>query len=103
MGKGHRKILNTKIAFEILPKGKRPKPGYAKIRCHMVFDVKMDMTRKARFVAGGHMVDAPSELAYATVASRDSVRIILMLASLNNLKVMACDIQNTYLNALPRE
>ena len=98
-----KEILNTKIAFEILPKGKRPHPGYAKIRCHMVFDVKMDMTRKARFVAGGHMVDAPSELTFATVATRDSVRIILMLASLNNLKIMACDIQNAYLNALPRE
>ena len=27
--------------------------SYQKIRCHMIFDVKMDFTRKARFVAGG--------------------------------------------------
>jgi hypothetical protein len=28
--------------------------GYTEIRCHMIFDVKMDFLRKARFVAGGH-------------------------------------------------
>lgn len=28
--------------------------GYTEIKCHMIFDVKMDFTRKARFVAGGH-------------------------------------------------
>jgi hypothetical protein len=30
--------------------------GYQEIRCHMVFDIKMDgnFTRKARLVAGGH-------------------------------------------------
>ena len=29
--------------------------GFQEIACHMIFDVKMDLTRKARFVAGGHM------------------------------------------------
>ena len=27
--------------------------GYQEIRCHVIFDVKMDFTRKARFVADG--------------------------------------------------
>jgi hypothetical protein len=27
--------------------------GFQKIYCHIVFDVKIDLTRKARFVAGG--------------------------------------------------
>jgi hypothetical protein len=30
--------------------------GFQEIGCHLVFDVKMDFTRKARFVAGGHTV-----------------------------------------------
>ena len=35
--------------------GKEPSMiGYQEIRCHVIFDVKMDFTRKARFVAGGH-------------------------------------------------
>jgi hypothetical protein len=29
--------------------------GFQEIGCHLVFDVKMDFTWKARFVAGGHM------------------------------------------------
>lgn len=28
--------------------------GFQFIKCHIIFDVKIDFTRKARFVAGGH-------------------------------------------------
>ena len=45
--------------------------GHKEIRYHIVFDVKMDFTRKARFVAGGHMTDAPSSLTYSSVVSRE--------------------------------
>jgi hypothetical protein len=47
--------------------------GFQEIGCHLVFDVKMDFTRKARFVAGGHTTDAPAALTYSSVVSRDSV------------------------------
>ena len=30
--------------------------GYLKIWCHMIFDVKMDFTRKARFVLHSHIL-----------------------------------------------
>ena len=49
--------------------------GYTEIKCHMVFDIKMDLTRKARLVAGGHMTDAPASLTYSSVVSRDSIRV----------------------------
>ncbi len=32
---------------------------YKNIDCHMIFDVKMDLTRKARLVASGHQTDPP--------------------------------------------
>ena len=54
-------------------------------------------------VAGGHTTDVPSTLTYASVVSRDSVRIALTIAALNNLQVLACDIQNAYLTADCRE
>ena len=44
--------------------------GFQEIGCHIVFDIKMDFMRKARFVAGGHMTDTP---AYSSVVSRESV------------------------------
>ena len=54
---------------------------------------------KARFVAGGHTTETPMSLTYSSVVSRDLVRIILLIAALNGLQVMACDIQNAYLTA----
>jgi hypothetical protein len=66
----------------------------------MIFDVKMeDFRRKARFVAGGHITDTPHAMAYASVVSRESVRIALTLADLNDLDVKMADIENAYLTA----
>ena len=43
------------------------------IGCHLIFDIKMNFTRKARFVAGGHTTEAPWAITYSSVVSRDSV------------------------------
>jgi hypothetical protein len=73
--------------------------GYQEIKCHIVFDVKMDFTRKARFVAGGHMTQPASSVTYSSVVSRDSVRLAFLIAALNGLCILSCDIGNAYLNA----
>ena len=74
--------------------------GYQEITCHMVFDVKMStFQRKARFVASGNTTDPPLESTYASVVSRESVWIALLMAALNDLDVCACDVTNAYLNA----
>jgi hypothetical protein len=73
-------------------------PTYQKIRCHMIFDVKMeDFRRKARFVVGGHTTDTPHAMTYESVVSRESVRIALTLAALNDLDAKMADIENAYL------
>jgi Reverse transcriptase (RNA-dependent DNA polymerase) len=77
--------------------------NYQFVLCHMVFDVKMDLTRKARFVAGGHMTDPPKDTTYSSVVSRDSIRIAFLIAALNDLDILACDIQGAYLNADTKE
>jgi len=69
----------------------------------LIFDVKMDFTRKARFVAGGHMTETPASLTYSSVVSRESVRIAFAIAAVNKLKCLSCDIGNAYLNAECRE
>jgi len=70
----------------------------------MVFDIKIgDLTRKARFVAGGHMTDPPKDSTYSSVISRDSVRIAFLVAALNDIDVLAADVQNASLNALTKE
>ena len=40
------------------------------------------------------MVEAPKSLTYASMVSRESVRIALTLAALNGLEVKTSDIQN---------
>ena len=57
---------------------------YKKISCHMIFDIKMDLTRKARLVARGNMTDPLKESTYSSVVSRDSIRIAFTLAALND-------------------
>ena len=66
----------------------------------MVFDIKMGtLQRKARLVAGRHMTDPLASQTFASVVSRESVRIGLLLAALNDLNVLTGDLQNAYLNA----
>jgi hypothetical protein len=77
-----------------------PTPTYQEIRCHMIFDVKMeDFHRNARFVAGVHTTDIPHAMTYVSVVSRESVRIALTLADLNDLDAKMADIENAYLTA----
>lgn len=45
------------------------------------------------------MTEAPKTLTYASVVSRESVRIALTLAALNDLEVKTADIENAYLTA----
>ena len=59
----------------------------------------MDLTRKARFIAGGHMIAPPSSMTYASVVSRERVRIAFLLAALNEIDILSGKIGNAYLNA----
>ncbi|KAI2504635.1 Reverse transcriptase (RNA-dependent DNA polymerase) [Fragilaria crotonensis] len=96
-----KEMAKVQVAFEVLGDGTLPPPTYQEIRCHLVFDIKMeDFQRKARLVAGGHMTESPpSYVTYASVVSRESVRIALTLAALNDLEVKTADIENAYLTA----
>jgi hypothetical protein len=94
-----KEMRNVRVAFKILSDGQDAPATYQFIRCHGIFDVKMDsFQRKYRMVAGGHMTKAPP-LTYASVVSRESVRIALTLAALNDLEVKTADIENAYLTA----
>ena len=95
-----KEMKNVEIAFDILDDEREVPLGYKEMRCNIIFDVKMDsFKRKARLVAGRHMIDKPANLKYASVVSQESVCIALTIAALNNLQVKTGDIQNAYLTA----
>ena len=45
-----KETTNVGIAFTILNEGKKDPPGWTEASGHLVFDIKMDFTRKARWV-----------------------------------------------------
>ena len=93
-------IKNVGVAFQVIDDDYVIPSQYQKINCHFVYDIKITtLARKARLVAGGHTTDPPATITYASVVSRESVRIALTIAALNDLKVMSADIQNAYLNS----
>ena len=94
-----KEMTNVRIAFDVRDKEARIAPGYTFLECYMVFDVKMDFTRKARFVANGSKTPDLVASTYAGVVSRETVRIAFTYAALNGLDIMAADIQNAYLQA----
>ena len=95
--------MNKNDVFEILPAGQRAPAGYKFAPLHMVFDVKPGGVGKARFVAGGHVVDASAYPVYASVLKSENFRMLLTIASDNKLKVVTGDIGGAYLNAPAKE
>ena len=43
-------MTNVGVAFEILPNGEKTLPDWSKASVHLIFDVKIDFTCKARWV-----------------------------------------------------
>ena len=99
----NKEMGNVLVAFNILEEHENLPPGFTKATCHIMFTVKMDFTRKARYVKDGHRTPDPEGSKYAGVVSRDSVRIALTYAALNDIDVTAADIRNAYLQAPPSE
>ena len=54
-----KEMQNVSVAFDFLPKGHKLEAGFKYLPCHLIFDVKMDFTRKAWLVADGHRVSDP--------------------------------------------
>ena len=78
----------VRVAFDVLPIGKSVPIGHQFVQCHMEFNDKLDnFTHKARLVAGSHMTEAPATITFASIVSRETVRIALMIMALNDLEV----------------
>ncbi len=94
-------MKNNATAFKFVNYGAIP-IVYQWIPYHMIFDIKLDLTRKARFIAGGHWTDPDPTLSYSLVVTRESVHIAFLIAALNEIDIKPVDIGNAYLNAPAR-
>ena len=92
-------MKNLACAFKILENGDIMPVRYEQSSGHFVFDVKMDLTCKARWVKDGHKHADPIASTYAGVVSCESVRIALTYAALNEIDVTCADVMNAFLQA----
>ena len=91
-----KEMKNVIVAFDLLDKGDKPPVSYAKLKVHLVFDIKLDLTRKARLVADGYLTHDPADSTFTGVVSRETVRIALTYAALHGLDIWAADIMNAF-------
>ena len=97
-----KEMKNVRTGFEVWEKRKEGLPiGYQEIKFHMISDINLgeNFRRKARLVGGGHKTATLASITYSSVVSSDSVKIALIIAALNNMDILARDIQISYLNA----
>ena len=73
--------------------------GWQYAPMQMIFDVKHDLRRKARFVVGGHVIDSSGHTTYSSTIKDLSVRLMLLIAVKNDLGFMAGDIGNAFCTA----
>jgi len=87
-----KEMTNVGIAFKILENVEATPVGYKKSSGHLIWDVKMDFTRKAMWVKDGHHTPDPDTSTYGGVVSRESIRILLTHAALHKVSILAANI-----------
>ena len=60
---------NVSVTFEFKHHGYKPSPGWIETSGHLIWDVKMDFTRKARWVKDGHKTADIVSSSFAGVVS----------------------------------
>jgi hypothetical protein len=95
--------LNSLECFEYHKKGYKPGNDYQWTTLTMIFDVKQDLRRKARLVAGGHLVDSLDNNVYSSTVKGISVRALHVIAHKRKLKLLCGDVGNAYINAYTKE
>jgi hypothetical protein len=90
--------------FEFHPEGCIPGDDYQPTRLRMIFDVKADtLQRKARLVAGGHLVDTLGADVYSSTVKSISVKLLHVIAHSTKMEALCGDIGNAFVTAFTQE
>ncbi len=81
----------------------KPTTDYQYCRLHLVYDIKNDLTYKARLVCNGSQVDPRGLSTRATVVKSISVRLLDLIADALGLQVLCGDIGNAFIQAMTKE
>jgi hypothetical protein len=71
--------------------------GWQYAPMHMIFDTKQqDLQHKARLVCGGHVIDELGHVTYSLTIKDILVRLLMIIATQNNLDMMVGDVGNAF-------
>eukprot|EP00957_Ditylum_brightwellii_P114233 8709096-Ditylum_brightwellii.AAC.1 len=73
--------------------------GWQYAPMHMIFDIKHDLWRKARFVVGGHGIDYFDHTTYSSIIKDISVRLMMLVATKYWLGMISGNIGNAFCTA----
>jgi hypothetical protein len=76
--------------FHVLGDDEYLPEDFQKLPYHLVFDVKFDLRRKARLVAGRNWTDPPKEDVYSGAVSLDSVCLGFAVCSIHEWTTHMC-------------
>ena len=89
--------------FDFKSKDFLPDADYQRTTLHVIFDVKQDLRRKARLVAGGHLLAILDTPTYSSTVKSISVQILHVIAHKTKMSQLCGDIGNAYVNASTNE
>ena len=92
-------MFQVGVSFNILRDDEHILVGYNKYSGHIICLVKMDFTRKSRWVKDGHRTPDLEDSKYAGVVSQETVRIALTYVALHGTEVLASETRNAYVQA----
>jgi Reverse transcriptase (RNA-dependent DNA polymerase) len=98
-------VLQKMNCFKVVDDERRWHPardGYQYAPLQMIFDIKPDSRRKARLVAGGHVVKCDVNT-YASKVKSLSVKLLHVIADANGLWTLCGDIGNAFVNSYTNE
>ena len=96
--------LNGAKCFKYYPSHHRFASSYQYAPLRMIFDVKKeDFRRKARLVAGGHVVNSSMYESYSSVVQSKSLRLLQTIALNEELNIMTADVGNAFIQAFTNE
>jgi hypothetical protein len=77
-------------------------PGFTFVDTYFVFNVRMNLLKKARIMARGIMTEPTKDDTFASVVSRETFKLFFHVTTLNNLNFLSY-IQNVNLPASNKE
>ena len=91
------KEINKLLAMrfgQLCPKEWTPPQGFKHYLLHFYYELKHDLRKKARLVSGGNRIDSFVHQTSSSMVRLARIRLLLVIAAANNLKVRTGDIEN---------